>query len=342
MPSSLVLITGATGHLGYRTLIEALKAGYHVRAAVRNEAGIKKIKAAESTQPYLNQIEFVLVPDMEKEDAYNEAVKGVKYIIHLASPIPHHVPASDSAEMETLIVQPAIQGTLNMLRAAKAHSPTTERIVITTSIIALTSWADFFGQTGKVFNETSRTPVVSGPYENGFQAYATSKVAALKATEEFVVAEHPHFTVNNVAPSFVIGKNELATTVADSISGTNFSALGHVLGLNPGPTPSIAVHVDDIARMHVLALAPSVPGNQVFIGVSDDSNNRWEEAFDVVKQNFPQAVTDGTFPLTGSNPTLRLIVDNSWTRKTLGQEFLPYTEQVRSVAQHYLDLKAAA
>jgi nucleoside-diphosphate-sugar epimerase len=342
MPSSLVLITGATGHLGYRTLIETLKAGYHVRAAVRNEAGIKKIRAAESTQPYLNHIEFVFVPDMEKEDAYNEAVKGVKNIIHLASPIPHHVPVSDSAEMEALIVQPAIRGTLNMLRAAKAHSPTTERIVITTSILALISWADFFGQSGKVFNETSRTLVVSGSYENGLQAYAAGKVAALKVTEEFVVIEQPHFTVNNVAPSAVIGKNEIATTAADSISGTNSIALGHVLGLSQGPTPSAVVYLDDIARTHILALSPSVPGNQVFIGVSDNSNNRWEDAFDVVKQNFPQAVTDGTFPLTGSNPTIRLIIDNSWTRKTLHQEFLPYAEQVRSVAQHYLDLKGTA
>jgi NADP-dependent 3-hydroxy acid dehydrogenase YdfG len=52
MPSSLVIITGATGHVGYRTLIETLKASYQIRAAVRNEASIKKIKAAESTQPY--------------------------------------------------------------------------------------------------------------------------------------------------------------------------------------------------------------------------------------------------------------------------------------------------
>ena len=82
----LVLVTGATGFIGFRTLIETLKAGYHVRAAVRDEAGVQKVKAAASTKPYLPQLDFVLVPDILKKDAYFEAVKGVDYVIHLASP----------------------------------------------------------------------------------------------------------------------------------------------------------------------------------------------------------------------------------------------------------------
>ena len=80
---------------------------------LRLEAGIKKIKAAESTQPYLNQLEFILVPDMKKEDAYNEIVKGVKYIIYLALSVLHYVPAGDSTQMEAFIIQSTIKGTLN-------------------------------------------------------------------------------------------------------------------------------------------------------------------------------------------------------------------------------------
>jgi hypothetical protein len=32
MAENLVLITSATGHVGFRTLVDALKAGYSVRA----------------------------------------------------------------------------------------------------------------------------------------------------------------------------------------------------------------------------------------------------------------------------------------------------------------------
>ena len=35
--NGLVLITGGTGHVEFRNLVTALKAGYHVRAAIRSE-----------------------------------------------------------------------------------------------------------------------------------------------------------------------------------------------------------------------------------------------------------------------------------------------------------------
>ncbi|KAK3617495.1 hypothetical protein LTR56_025258 [Elasticomyces elasticus] len=45
MSGDLVLITGATGHLGFRTLRFALEHGYNVRADVRSEAKADKIKS---------------------------------------------------------------------------------------------------------------------------------------------------------------------------------------------------------------------------------------------------------------------------------------------------------
>lgn len=341
MTSQLVLITGGTGHLGFRTLVEALSSGYTVRAAVRNEAGIEKIKAAKSIQPYLGHLTFVIVPDIEKEDAYNKAVIGVDFIIHLASPIPFTKEPPTEAQFDSHIIQPAVKGTLHMLRAAKSYSPTTRRIVITTSVAGQAPFSEFFSSPPTLYDEQSRIPTPTGPFDVIFAAYMASKVAALNATEEFVKTEKPHFDVNHIAPSFVIGKNELATTPEDAIMGTNASALGHVLGMNPGPTPSLSVHVDDIAKMHVLALSPKIPGNQLFIGLSENANTRWEDSFDIVRTYFPEAVKDGTFPLTGENPTKKMNFDNSWTKKTLGIEFVGYEEQVRSVAEHYLELKRA-
>ena len=45
MSSDLVLITGVTGHVGFRVLIFALEAGYRVRAAVRNQGKADTILA---------------------------------------------------------------------------------------------------------------------------------------------------------------------------------------------------------------------------------------------------------------------------------------------------------
>lgn len=342
MTGQLVLLTGGTGHLGYRTLVETLSQGYSVRAAVRNEGGVAKIKAAKSIQPYLAYLSFVIVPDIEQENAYNDAVKGVDYIIHLASPIPFTKNPPTPEQYHSHIIQPAVKGTLHMLRAAQAYSPTTRRIVITTSVAAQAPFSEFFSVSGTRYDEKSRIPTPAGPFDAIFAAYMASKAAALNATEDFVkAAKNLHFDVNHISPSFVIGKNELAMTSEDAIMGTNGSALGHVLGLNPGPTPSLSVYVDDIAKMHVLALSPKVAGNELFIGLSENGNTHWEDSFEIVKKHFPGAVKDGTFPLTGENETKKMEWDNTWTKKTLGIQFKSYEEQVRSVAEHYLELKKA-
>ena len=335
----LVLVTGATGFIGFRTLIETLKAGYRVRAAVRNESGIQKIKAAASTQSYLSQLESVLVPDILKEDAYYEAVKGVDFVIHLASPTTNQKTVPTEESYYEMLIQPAVQGTLNMLKAASKYSPTTKRIVITASIVSIIEWPEMFMETGTIFNEQSRTRSVSGPFGGLFPAYGASKVAALNATEEYFRTQKPHFDINYVGPAFVIGKHELASTRAEILAGTNGAALGHILGTAGGPTPSTSVFVNDVARMHVLALDLKIPGGQVFLGVSENSNTTWEDAFDIVKKYFPKAVESGEFPLNGKNPTKRLVFDNQYTKRTLGIEFASFEEQVKSVAQQYLELK---
>ena len=338
--SKLVLLTGATGFIGFRTLIETLKAGYRVRAAVRNESGIDRIKAAESTYPYLGQLEFVLVPDILKEDAYYEAVKGVEFVIHLSSPTTNlkTIPSEDG--YDEALIQPAVRGTINMIKAVSKYSPTTKRVVITASIVSIIEWPEMYMETGNVFNEQSRTRSISGPFSDLFAAYGAGKVAALNATEEFVRTQKPHFDINHIGPGFVIGKNELAGTRAEVLAGTNRAALAPVLGIAYGPTPSTSVFVDDVAKLHVLALDPKIPGGQFFLAVSERSNTRWEDSFDIVKKHFPTAVASAVFPLTGTNPTKRLIFDTEYTKRTLGIEFASYEEQVKSVAGHYLELKS--
>lgn len=87
MSQQLILITGATGHLGFRTLVLALQAGYRVRVALRKAEQIERIKRTTSVQPYLDSIEFTHVLDITAADAYNEAIRGVDGVIHIASPI---------------------------------------------------------------------------------------------------------------------------------------------------------------------------------------------------------------------------------------------------------------
>ena len=70
-----------------------LQAGYRVRAAIRGPESADKIKASKSIQPYLANLEFIIVPDITADGAFDTALDGVVYIEHIASPLPKQVRA---------------------------------------------------------------------------------------------------------------------------------------------------------------------------------------------------------------------------------------------------------
>jgi nucleoside-diphosphate-sugar epimerase len=71
--------------------VEALQSGYVVRGAVRSEGKIDAIKKAPSIQPFLDRLQFVIVSDILQEGAFDKALEGVDYVLHLASPLPVEV-----------------------------------------------------------------------------------------------------------------------------------------------------------------------------------------------------------------------------------------------------------
>jgi nucleoside-diphosphate-sugar epimerase len=343
MSNNLVLITGATGHIGFRTLVTALKAGYRVRAAIRSESKKHDILSTPSIKA-LNpgdKLTFIIVPDLMVDGAYDEAVKGVNYIIHLASPI---VLKGDikPEDYESTLIEPAVAGTVNILKAG-INSPDLKRVVITSSVVAMVPGEYMFEKDapdGLVVNHESRLPSPSGPYPSDFHAYNASKIAALNATEAFVRDLKPNFDVVNIHPSFVIGKNELVKDAKDITLGTNAVAIGPVLGAkSESPVVGSSVHVDDVAFMHVKGLDPKVPAGSYIANSDDYAGTVWQNATGIVAEHFPRAVEKGIFPNNGLQPTRKLRADARKTEEVMGFKFLSFEEQVKSVIGHLLELK---
>ena len=339
--SANLLLTGASGHVGFKVLVLALEAGYRVRAAVRNQDKADAILATPSITSLSpgSNLSFTIVPDILAEGAYDEAVKGVTYVIHCASPIITGVPPE---KFESDIIQPALKGTMGILESAAKQSQI-RRIVITSSEVAVVPPVEFFvEETGKDYQDTGRIPFDSGPYANEFIAYGASKARALVASEEFIKTRKPSFDLINVMSSFVIGKNELVTDAKDILKGSNSAAFGQVLGRNGGATPSTSVFLDDVALVHVKALDPKVAGNQGFLVSSDGlEGTNWSDAKEIVARNFPKQVEEGVLPNNGSSITKKLRLDSSKTEETFGIKLQPYETQVLSVTRHYLELVGA-
>lgn len=345
MTGQLVLLTGGNGHIGFRTLLKALESGYSVRAAVRSQAKADQILDSAPIKKVSpgSKLTFTIVPDLVLSGAYNEAVKGVDYIIHLASPIPNGANADD---FETQLIQPAVQGTTGILYSA-LKAPSVKRVVITSSGVAQASWHDLFEvDPHTVFNETSRIPdeAAKGPYGSEFEAYCASKVMSLNAAERFEKEQNPHFSIVKVHPMFVIGRNTLITDPKHVADGTNGTMLAQVLGQDiPFAVPSAAVSVEDIASLHVMGLDPKIPNGQSLLGYSGGpKGTRWADAIDIVQEHFPEAVKSGVLPNNGLTNSKTSIFDVSETERLTGIKWKTYEEQVLDVTTQYLELAGIA
>ena len=337
-PRPSILITGVTGHVGFQTLLYALRAGYTVRAAVRSQAKADAILShaqIRSLHPG-SRLAMIIIPDMALTTAFTEAVRGIDYIIHIASPLVTGKVAP--ADYEKHFVRPAVYGTLGVLNAAK-KAGSVRRVVLTSSIVALMTVSELEGHEHREspVRPTDRVPLNPGPYASEFEAYHASKVAALATAEAWVRRRQPGFDVVYLHPSFIQGRNDFASSVRDVLSGTNAVTLGIALGQRVGPFPGASVHLHDVARVHVQALEPRIPGNTSYILSQEIC---WNDVKEIVKKEFPTSVMDRLLPNNGSAVTIDLDVDTSLTEAFFGFKYISFEEQVKSILCHYLEVKA--
>lgn len=337
MAADLVFITGANGHVGYAILVAALRAGYSVRAAVRSQDKADKIRAGPSVESINpgTRLSFVIVPDMLAPGAYNTALEGAKYAIHVASPITSGLKPE---QYQSGLIDPAVKGTINFLEAA-AKTSTLQRVVITSSIAALTYSTSTAETSDKIFNERSRVgnKDVAGPHPTEFAAYSASKALALNLAEAFMDERRPEFSLVHIHPSFVIGPDEMTTNPDDVVlRGTNRLVIRGVLGLDMPPLLDRTCHVDDVARVHVRALDNDIPSGASLV-VSTET--RWADAIEVVNGEFPAAVKSGVLPNDRAPESRKMVFDTTWSEKTVGWKYRSFKEQVVDLVGWYLKLK---
>jgi nucleoside-diphosphate-sugar epimerase len=343
IPMNLVLITGATGHVGFRTLVHSLQAGYQVRAAVRSAAKADRIASHPLIQALNSngtRLSFTIVPDLATPNAYDTAAHGVSYIIHIASPMTCTSQEIALNEQDAYFIQPAVQGTLNILSAAQ-KAGTVRRIVITSSLTALVTIDQLTGiePTTSPVQASTRIPFTSGPYESNFAAYSASKVAALAAAESWSVQTQPAFDVIHLHPSFVQGRNDLALTPKAALHGTNALVLGAALGKQfHDSIAGATVHVEDVAQAHVSALNTwLVPGDRSYIL---SRAMQWEDVASYVTRLYPWAVQKRLLLLGGGHIRSHPVpIDASESELMLGIRFRGLEEQVRSVVGHFLEVR---
>ncbi|KAG6002015.1 hypothetical protein E4U43_001193 [Claviceps pusilla] len=331
-------IKSATGMVGFKTLMVLLKRGHLVRAAVRTQAGFDRIRSLECIRGYTSQLSSIVVPDNTVPGAYDEAVRGATFVIHVASPVSAGTSKTE-AELRESMIRPAVQGTIGLLTAAK-KTGNVERVVITGSLASIASRDRM--ASGEVIDENTLDVDTDCPLQPS-NAYSVSKALALTAIKDFVQLESPNFTVINIFPVFVLGRDDSVTDVETiARKGTNSLLLRPLLGIRQDiPLGGSTVHIDDVAEMHVRALDDSIRGNEDFIAAAGPME--WADSFDIVKRRFPKEYGEGVFAFDDAvRPVTSTInADNSKARRMLGMEFKSFEEQVVSLVGHYLELRGS-
>jgi nucleoside-diphosphate-sugar epimerase len=190
MAKETVVITGATGFIGGRTLQLLLEKDYNIRIVVRslskknNLLGNPNLKGIEKA-------DFFVVEDLLAPGAFDKVSANADYIVHLASPIPLHGDIPPERQHDEL--------------EAAQKSGSVKRVIITSSVVAITPPAILFPSeesTGDyVGSGDDRISELEPPFANPFVAYTASKVAALNASDKFMEEQKPAFDVINIMPS---------------------------------------------------------------------------------------------------------------------------------------------
>ncbi|MFQ6087758.1 MAG: NAD-dependent epimerase/dehydratase family protein [Candidatus Methanofastidiosia archaeon] len=178
MKNGLSLVTGANGHLGNNLVRILLKRGRNVRASVRN---------LDNKKPFEGTDCEIVYADLLDKDSLLKALEGVDTLFQVAAVFKHF--AKDPGEE---IIKPVVEGTKNILEAAKEQD--VSKIVYVSSTVALGDSST----KENPFTEKNWNTNTTFPY---FYAKTKSEKIALELAREL------NLWLVTVLPSGMVGPN---------------------------------------------------------------------------------------------------------------------------------------
>lgn len=246
-----VLLTGVSGFLGGHVALALLGAGYAVRGSVRNLEKAEKVRQTLARAGAdISQLEFVAL-DLSSDGGWAEAMDGVRYLQHTASPFVLSMPRDRNE-----LIGPAVAGTERALMAALAAG--VERVVLTSSMAAIAYGHD--KSRTAPFSRADWTRLDGRP----INAYIESKTRAERRAWEIMEAAGRHDDLAVINPSAIFGP------LLDDDPGTSAVLVKRLLDGSVPAAPRIpitAVDVRDVAAAHVLAMtSPQARGQRFPMG----------------------------------------------------------------------------
>ncbi|KAK4270887.1 hypothetical protein QN277_019653 [Acacia crassicarpa] len=306
--TDIVCVTGANGFIGswlVQTLLQNPRyASIHASIFPNSDAShLFELQPDAKSRIKLFEV------DVLDAAAVTRAVDGCSGVFHVASPCTLEDPADPQKEL----VLPAVQGTLNVLEAAKKCN--VKRVVLTSSISAMVpnrNWPP-----NKSFDESSWTDL--DYCKSRAKWYPVSKTLAERGAWDY--AEKNGIDMVAINPATCLGPllqnslNASSAVLQQLLEGSKDTQEYHWLG---------AVHVKDVAKAHVLLFeSPNVSGRYLCTNgiyqFSDFANKVSKLYPDFPVHRFPPETQPG---LVACEDAAKKLID-------LGLVFTPLEDAVR-------------
>jgi len=322
-----VLVTGASGYIALHVVDQLLKEGFRVVGTVRQLSDEKKIepirKLAVSKPDSLEIVEA----DLLDADAWNRAITNeISHVFHVASPLP---PGHQTPNDELYVIKPAVEGTLNVLKASLNKN--VKRVVVTSSGLCICgyNWED------RKYSEIDWPNV-----EDMKMAYGKSKVLAEKAAWNFVEEQKANnkdcFELAVVHPTLVLGPLLAPSTGA---SATRFL---NVLNNQIDKIPNVyypTCDVRDVAKAHLkAAFLPEENGHRHLITSSSQFIPMKQWVDELRKEFEPKGYTFPTEVEQGESKGQNAILDNTRMSSVLGIEATDFSSTIIDMAYSFINL----
>ena len=277
-----ILLTGATGFIGSAILRQLIQRGDNVRVLVRPNSNKKNLLGLDCE---------IFLGDLNDLCSIVPAIKNCQVLIHVAAD--YRLWALNPEE----IITTNVGGTKNIMTAA--IDANVDKIIYTSSVATL----------GKNRDNIPANEDTPSSLSDMIGVYKKSKFLAEEKVRRMIVDESlPAIIVNPSAP---IGPRDLKPTPTGQIivKAANGKIPAYIkTGLN-------VVHVDDVARGHLLALEKGVIGERYILG---GENLTFKEILELVSE-----CTDKTAPTISIPPSAVLPIAHlaqAWATMTKSSE----------------------
>ncbi|SCU83696.1 LADA_0C13014g1_1 [Lachancea dasiensis] len=338
-----IFVSGATGFIALYVVNDLLQSGYKVIGSVRSQ---DKADRLSKQFKYNQNLSFVIVPDIAKAGAFDEAFekfgKEISAVIHTASPF--HF---STTEYEKDLLIPAVNGTKGILESIKKYAATfVERVVVTSSYAAICDFASDSDKTNTFTEESWNMVTWEEAKGDALTAYCGSKTFAEKEAWDFLESNKDtvSFKLTTINPVFVLGPQLFDENVSSQLN-TSCEHVNNIVHSTPESKLDEVlfggyIDVRDVSKAHQLAFErENLAGQRLILS---EGRFTLQDIADTINADFPELRGKIVVGKPGSSKEKLSSIaklDNSKTKALLGFKFKTFREAVDDTTAQILKME---